>query len=54
MLEFNVDNERDNKPNSLNQIMHYADWLKTKKTMQAKYKFFIKNETWELTSLLKN
>lgn len=28
MLESNMDNKRDNKPNSLNQAMKHADWLK--------------------------
>lgn len=54
ILESNVDNEGDNKPNSVNQAMHHTDWLKWKEAMQAKYNSLIKNETWELISLPEN
>ena len=54
MLESNLENERDDKPNSLKQAMHRSNWPKWKKAMQAEYDFLIENETWELTSTLEN
>lgn len=45
MLETNVNNKSDDKPKTLKQAMHFSDWLKWKKAIQAKYDFLIKNET---------
>ncbi len=54
MLESNLDNERDDEPNSLNQAIHITDWLKWKEAIQAEYDTLIENKTWELTSMLEN
>ncbi len=54
ILESNMDNERDDEPNSLNQAMHRTDWLKWKDVIQAEYDSLIENDIWELTSIPEN
>ncbi len=54
MLEANVDNKSDDEPNTLKQAVRRSDWLKLKKSMQAKFNSLINNETWELMPESKN
>ncbi len=45
MSESNVDNERDDKPNTVKQAMRRLDGLKWREAMQAEYDSLIENET---------
>lgn len=48
MLAPNIENESDDEPNTLNQVIRRFDWPKQKETMQAENNFLIKNKPWEL------
>ena len=54
MLKSNLDNKRDDEPNSLSQAVHCTHWPKWEEVMQAKYDSLIENETWELTFMPEN
>lgn len=54
MLEFNVDNKGDNKPNSLNKAIQRANCLKWKDAMQTEYISPIKNKIYKLMPMLEN
>ncbi len=54
MLEFNINNEGDNKSNSLKQAMYHINWPKWKEALQVKYDSLIKNDLQEFTSMPEN
>ncbi len=45
MLESNLDNKGDDKPNTFKQAIRRLDWLKWREAMQVEYDSLIKNET---------
>lgn len=45
MLEANVDNKANNKPNTLKEAIRHSNQPKWKEAIQAEYDFTIQNET---------
>ncbi len=54
MLESNLDNKGDSKPNTMKQAICCCDWPKWREAMQTEYDSLIKNKTWELTAMSEN
>ena len=46
----NVDNERPDKPATLEEAMSRHDWPEWKKAMESEYNSLIENGTWEVVS----
>ncbi len=54
MLEFNLDNKRDDKSITIKQAIYYLDWPKWREELETEYDFLIKNKIWKLTAILEN
>ena len=54
MLESNLNNEGDDKPNTIKQAICRPDLPNWREAMQTEYDSLIKNETWELTAIPEN
>lgn len=45
MLERSIDNEGDDEPNTLKQVMRHFNWPKRKVSMQIEYNSLLENKT---------